>query len=54
MNMKEQLKKADILGLALIAAAVIGAWLGAGVVAKMSRRAIQIGMGIALMVGAAL
>ena len=40
--------------IALIAAAVIGAWLGAGVVARMSRRAIQIGMGIALMVGAAL
>ena len=40
--------------IALIAAAVIGAWLGAGVVAKLSRRAIQIGMGCALFAGAAL
>jgi uncharacterized membrane protein YfcA len=38
----------------LIAAAVLGMWLGAGVVAKMPRRGIQIGMGIALLVAAAL
>ena len=40
--------------IALIAAAVVGAWLGAGVVAGLSRRAIQIGMGCALVAGAAL
>ena len=33
----------------MIAAAVAGAWLGAGVVARMPRRAIQIGMGLALL-----
>jgi uncharacterized membrane protein YfcA len=34
----------------LIAAAVLGAWVGAGVVAKWPRRRIQLGMGIALLV----
>jgi uncharacterized membrane protein YfcA len=38
----------------LIAASVLGMWLGAGVVAKWPRRNIQIGMGIALLVAAAL
>lgn len=38
----------------LIAAAVLGMWLGAGVVAKLPRRAVQIGMGIALLVAASL
>lgn len=38
----------------LIVAAVLGAWVGAGVVAKWSRRRIQIGMGIALLAAAAL
>src|ERR1041385_39684 len=38
----------------LILSAVAGMWLGAGVVAKLPRRAIQIGMGIALLVAAAL
>ncbi|MFN0110319.1 MAG: TSUP family transporter [Blastocatellia bacterium] len=38
----------------LILAAVLGTWLGAGVVAKLPRRSIQIGMGIALLVAAAL
>lgn len=38
----------------MIAAAVAGAWLGAGIVARMSRRAIQIGMGAALLVAATL
>jgi uncharacterized membrane protein YfcA len=38
----------------LIVAAVLGAWLGAGVVARLPRRAIQIGMGIALLAAATL
>jgi len=37
---------------ALIGASVIGAWLGAGVVAQWPRRRIQIGMGIALVIAA--
>ena len=39
---------------AMIAASVMGAWLGAGVVARLRPRAIQIGMGVALLVAAAL
>jgi uncharacterized membrane protein YfcA len=39
---------------AMIAAAVVGAWLGAGVVAKWPKRRIQAGMGIALLVAATL
>lgn len=43
----------DMLTLVLmISAAVIGAWLGAGIVAGWSRRKVQIGMGIALLVAA--
>lgn len=38
----------------MIAAAVIGAWLGAGVISKWSRRRVQWGMGIALLVAAML
>ncbi|MEW6207416.1 MAG: sulfite exporter TauE/SafE family protein [Acidobacteriota bacterium] len=38
----------------LIASSVAGAWLGAGVVAKWSRRKVQIGMGIALLAAATL
>jgi uncharacterized membrane protein YfcA len=38
----------------MIAAAVFGAWLGAGMVARAPRRAIQIGMGLALLVAAGL
>jgi uncharacterized membrane protein YfcA len=38
----------------LIAASVLGAWLGAGVVASWPRRAIQIGMGAALLVAASI
>ena len=38
----------------LIAAAAIGSWLGAGVVAAWPRRNIQIGMGFALLVAAGL
>ncbi|HEU4529864.1 MAG TPA: sulfite exporter TauE/SafE family protein [Steroidobacteraceae bacterium] len=37
----------------MIAAAVAGAWIGAGVVAGLPRRPIQLGMGIALLVAAA-
>lgn len=39
---------------AMIAAAVAGAWLGAGVVARAPRRVIQIGMGLALLIAAGL
>ena len=39
---------------ALISASVAGAWLGAGVVASWPRRKIQVGMGVALLVAAAL
>jgi uncharacterized membrane protein YfcA len=38
----------------LIGSAVVGAWLGAGVVAGWSRRKVQIGMGSALLVAAAI
>jgi uncharacterized membrane protein YfcA len=38
----------------MIAAAVAGAWLGASVVAGWTRRRVQIGMGLALLVAAAL
>jgi uncharacterized membrane protein YfcA len=38
----------------MIAAAMLGAWLGAGAVARLPRRAIQIGMGVALLVAAVL
>lgn len=37
----------------MIVASVLGAWLGAGVVAAWPRRRIQIGMGIALLIAAA-
>lgn len=40
--------------ISMMAAAAIGAWLGAGIVARLPRRAIQIGMGIALSVAAIL
>src|SRR6202165_5166630 len=47
--------KVDMLTLVLmIVAAVAGAWLGAGVVAGWSRRKVQIGMGIALLLAAGL
>ncbi|HEY8459239.1 MAG TPA: sulfite exporter TauE/SafE family protein, partial [Blastocatellia bacterium] len=38
----------------LIAASVLGMWLGAGVTSKLSRRKVQIGMGVALLVAATL
>jgi len=39
---------------AMIAAAVLGSWFGAGIVSGWSRRKIQIGMGFALLVAATL
>jgi len=45
----------DVTTLALmIGSAVLGAWLGAGVVARMPKRGIQIGMGFALLFAAVL
>jgi uncharacterized membrane protein YfcA len=45
----------DVLTLfSMITAAVLGAWLGAGVVSHWPKRAIQIGMGSALLVAATL
>jgi uncharacterized membrane protein YfcA len=38
----------------MIAASIIGAWLGAGVVARWPKRNVQIGMGIALLAAAGL
>src|SRR5438132_3409959 len=38
----------------MIGASILGAWLGAGVVARWPRRTVQIGMGIALLVAAGL
>lgn len=40
--------------ISMVGAAVAGGYLGAGVVSKLPRRAIQLGMGIALLVAAAL
>jgi uncharacterized membrane protein YfcA len=40
--------------IAMITASILGAWLGAGVVARLPRRAIQLGMGAALAIAAAL
>jgi uncharacterized membrane protein YfcA len=40
--------------ISLIVAAVAGGWLGAGVVARLPRRYVQIGMGLALIAAAAL
>lgn len=40
--------------LGMILASVVGAWFGAGVVAHLPRRAVQIGMGFALLVAALL
>jgi uncharacterized membrane protein YfcA len=40
--------------IAIIAAAVLGAWLGAGIVAGLPRRQVQIGMGFALLGAATL
>jgi uncharacterized membrane protein YfcA len=40
--------------LGMIAASVVGAWFGAGIVTRLPRRAVRIGMGVALLVAAAL
>jgi uncharacterized membrane protein YfcA len=40
--------------LGMILASVVGAWFGAGIVARLPRRAVQIGMGIALLAAATL
>ena len=40
--------------ISMIAAAVLGAWLGAGLVSNWPKRAVQIGMGTALLVAATL
>jgi len=39
--------------LTMIAAAVLGMWFGSGIVSGLKRRAIQVGMGLALIAGAA-
>lgn len=45
----------DVLTLvSMIAASVLGAWLGAGVVARWPKRNVQIGMGLALLAAAVL
>ena len=41
-----------VLLASMVASASIGAWLGAGVVGALPRRAIQIGMGLALLIAA--
>ncbi|HEY4934371.1 MAG TPA: sulfite exporter TauE/SafE family protein [Terriglobales bacterium] len=47
--------KVDVLTLVvLIASSTLGAWLGAGVVARWPRRKIQIGMGLALLAASGL
>lgn len=40
--------------LGMILASVVGAWFGAGIVARLPRRAVQVGMGFALLLAAAL
>jgi uncharacterized membrane protein YfcA len=40
--------------LGMILASVVGAWFGAGIVARLPRRGVQIGMGVALLIAAIL
>jgi uncharacterized membrane protein YfcA len=50
-----QLVPVPVMTLApMIVAAMLGAWLGAGIVSRLPRRSIQLGMGAALLVAAAL
>ena len=44
---------APVTLVSLIIASILGAWLGAGVVARLPRRAVQVGMGILLLAAAA-
>jgi len=43
-----------VLLASMITSAVLGAWLGAGIVVRLQRRAIQLGMGVALLIAASL
>lgn len=47
-------KVAPLTLVLLIAASVVGSWFGAGVIARWPRRYVQIGMGVALIIAAAL
>src|SRR5437867_11393243 len=50
-----QIIPVDVAALfSMIAASILGAWLGAGFVSRWPRRTVQIGMGIALLVAAGL
>src|SRR5215467_4391863 len=50
-----QIIPVDVVTLfSMIGASILGAWLGAGIVARWPRRTVQIGMGIALLVAAGL
>ena len=40
--------------LGMLVASVVGAWFGAGIVSRLPRRAVQLGMGVALLVAAVL
>jgi uncharacterized membrane protein YfcA len=42
-----------ILLIAMVVSAAVGAWLGAGIVARLPRRAIQVAMGVALLIAGA-
>lgn len=48
------IKVDTVLLVAMVAMAACGAWLGAGVVVRLNRRAIQLGMGAALLTAATL
>ncbi len=50
----DAIKVGSVTLILLVGSAVAGAWLGAGIVSRMSRCAIQVGMGSALLVAACL